>query len=401
MQPPSRLALGRDASGESTSSRAAAHPEKLNDLLAYHILAKAHRSSLSHEFRALVAALSGLELIAVSPSHMLEGSCRDIAPTLVAGTRTCGGNELAIAFSQYKNLTIGQPESTWFPTNWHKPLRPTAPESYTKWFVQAEDPIAAYVAHLRSVAPLIVPTFQCRCGIIANQSHTVAVHIRCSDVPFLKNWNTHLPDPSYFAFVASHLHKHNAPRRLVIYSSSAHTGVGTGRDTMWYGRSEERLFPNDEERRACGALTDGVSAFFTSRGFAVTLAPRDESSEATLANLLGSSFVVQTSTSSFSFWPGLVKAISDQHPWRFITPAYYREGPDTRATKVVHSAKLSTVLNANVPWTMATERCLVLHSLVRNASDYVHLVHRYARELHRGLQEAAGDACEWLPTHAR
>lgn len=172
---------------------------------------------------------------------------------------------------------------------------------------------------------------------------------------------------------------------------------------MWYGRSEERLFPNDEEKRACGALTDGVSAFFTSRGFAVTLAPRDESSEASLANLLGSSFVVQTSTSSFSFWPGLVKAIADQHPWRFITPAYYREAPDTRATNVL--AKLPTVLIANAPWTMAPERCLVLHSLVRNASDYVQLVHRYARELHRGLPggvSQSGDGCEWLyrRTHA-
>lgn len=289
----------------------------------------------------------------------------------------CSGNNLSFAFAKLANVSTRFPQAAWVPVNWIKP----SPSRRASPFVLSERPVKDYVQFLERTTHLVEATYACRCGIVAEpqQPLSAALHVRCGDHPFLKCRDGHLPDLAYWDFVAAQLKKAQL-QMITIHHSTEHKSFGVGTPTWYYDRSEDRLFPNAEETRACNGISRALVVFFRRRGFAVQFAPERETAAQALAKMLGAHTVVQFIPSSFSLFVGLVKAAHARE--RFITPSYYRE------THV--GVRLPDALPSSVPWLMYHERCPILHKVANSSAEYVQVARWYAHEL---LGNASGSRC--------
>ena len=324
------------------------------------------------------------------------------APACPFNWTTCGGNDFN---SRFSNLFYRQ-DAHGRLVHWHDCCNPKrdfnlkccvqqAVTHGSTWF---PDPtyhasVDAFVAYVMRVAEFVPSQYLCDCGIrpvvpSSAQAEFVALHWRCSDVPFTRHRLYHLPHASYLGFVLRHLLARGAPRRLILLGTD-HT------DKLRPG------YPNAAERRACDVLGNASIRLFESHGFAVSR-HRGGAHDA-LAHMLGAHTLVTTMASSFSFFAGLAKRpLRD----RFLTPLLYREVGEAPASQPHHRAAtdrfglgerfyvgsgspgtsravlLHSDLAARVPWTMHDEGVgHVLHGMVANRSAYVALVHAMAREL--------------------
>lgn len=168
-----------------------------------------------------------------------------------------------------------------------------------------------YAAFVENVAPLVAQTYLANCGIQfdCRYKSSVGLHLRCSDVPFVRNKQYHLVDPSYWLFVLSHLHEHRAPKTVVLFNSSEHHAP------------MRPAYPSTSEQHACDGLAAAVGSFFRRHNYTVRYHESRDSAE-TIAAMLGVHTLVASMASSFSFFAGITKPRE-----RYLTPEMYREEP--------------------------------------------------------------------------
>ena len=136
-------------------------------------------------------------------------------------------------------------------------------------------------------------------------NNTVAVHARCSDVPFNKHPIYHLPAPSYWSWAIATLLKATSVREAIVHHNGRF-GIVSG-----------------SRAGACNALARSMCDALLRAGFrSCILAPAMSDREAFEA-MLGSAALLTTMPSSFSLLPGL--SIATRNPTSFITPLFYAE----------------------------------------------------------------------------
>ena len=133
-------------------------------------------------------------------------------------------------------------------------------------------------------------------------NNTVAVHARCSDVPFNKHPIYHLPAPSYWSWAIATLLKATSVREAIVHHNGRF-GIVSG-----------------SRAGACNALARSMCDALLRAGFrSCILAPAMSDREAFEA-MLGSAALLTTMPSSFSLLPGL--SIATRNPTSFITPLF-------------------------------------------------------------------------------
>lgn len=314
---------------------------------------------------------------------------------------SCTGNAVNSAFTS--RLKFRKVYDAWFPLS-------------LAYRGRAREYVNDYVA---PVSPNVSSEYNCTCGLTGSEEYasTIALHLRCADVPFSRHRDYHLPDPAFFDFVLARLktfRELHGVRSLLVLNSSDHV------DKLRVGQ-----YPDEDERRACDELADAIATYYRRHRFAVM--HFQGSAPDALQAMLGAHALVATSPSSFSFFAGLTKPAS-----RFITTDWYREEivkpavkaepqskavaqlqhlppasppcgvspqkfaqrfvafqyvgrshrdgtpcPGPIATRAVHADNLSQW----VPWTVFREPRPLLHGQVANRAAYVTLVDNIARGL--------------------
>ena len=222
----------------------------------------------------------------------------------------CTGNAHAGHYARLLGINSSSPKRP--PPSWHR---------LASWHPHVHADASHYAGFVTRIAPLVLPTFECGCGLTPDAAFAdaVAVHVRCSDVPWVKNKDYHVPDPAYWPFVAKWLRAVRAPRRVLIFNASSHR---TG---------DRPAVPSAEERAMCARWAGAIGTFFHGHGFAVSQFEGRGEREAMRA-LLGAHTIVAAMASSFSFFAGLAKRPLRE---RFVTPLLYRE-EEERAAEDAH-----------------------------------------------------------------
>ena len=104
----------------------------------------------------------------------------------------CTGNAHAAFYARLFGVNYSSTKRP--PPQWH---------ALAAWHPHVWDSAESYARFVSKVAPLVEATYACGCGILPNArlSRSVAIHVRCSDVPWVRNKDYHLPDPAYWPFV--------------------------------------------------------------------------------------------------------------------------------------------------------------------------------------------------------
>lgn len=319
----------------------------------------------------------------------------------------CTGNAHAAFYARLFGVNYSSTKRP--PPQWH---------ALAAWHPHVWDSAESYARFVSKVAPLVEATYACGCGILPNArlSRSVAIHVRCSDVPWVRNKDYHLPDPAYWPFVERWMRRSNAPRHVLILNETSH-------------RTGGRLsFPNADERRACVDLAAAIGDFFASHGFSVSYF-RQRGEAAALSALLGAHTLVMGVASSFSFFAGLSKRPLHE---RFITPLLYREEESSKrfdeelgalAARQGHGQgacgvrtkldslfvgkvdargapcpgreptvpRYATGLTDQVPFTMFEEHAPLLHGQVERRDAYVAKINSYAAYL-RSFRSVPGSS---------
>lgn len=212
----------------------------------------------------------------------------------------------------------------------------------------------------------------------------VAVHVRCSDVPFARHPLYHLPSPTFWKWALQRLLLATASRDAVVHH-----------DAHWTPSSRA----TKDRVGACSEYAAAVCRVLERAGFRVTLATNLSDRQAFEA-MLGSEAVLTTTPSSFSFLPGLTK-LKGHRSSAFITPQFYTEvsrfapyyQAQPRGWRVgardrcgMHLANLSGALPAG--WAMH-DSSPVLHASVPEGK-YLAAVRSYARALAAGKLPVVG-----------
>ena len=305
--------------------------------------ADAHDAPTASALPSVATIARAASLTASSASHPALCGRSPRPPT--ADGATCTGNLLSTYFSRKFGINSSHAGG---PPTWHHDAA---------WHPHVWASAEAYVSFVHAVAPLVPSTYACRCGIepLSNFSDAVALHVRCSDAPFARNKDYHLPEPAYWPYVIRRLREARAPRRLVILADTTH---------HTHGRP---TFPNDAERRACTRHAEALGAFFERHGFETPVylgrgggggsgaagggggrgGDRFElgdggvggSSTRALEVMLGAHTLVASMASSFSWFSGIAKisgALGARE--RFITPLMYREEEEREGAAGMSSA---------------------------------------------------------------
>ena len=126
----------------------------------------------------------------------------------------------------------------------------------------------------------------------------VAVHVRCSDIPFAKNPLYHLPSVRYWSWAIDQLRRASDSRHAIVHH-----------DGHWSGSTRSQ---SSDRIAACEEYAAAVAHYLRRNGYSTTLAPRGLSEQLALQSMLGADALLTTCPSSFSFLPGLVKLDLDR-----------------------------------------------------------------------------------------
>ena len=168
------------------------------------------------------------------------------------------------------------------------------------------------------------------------------IHLRCSDVPFVRHIDYHLQTSEYYTFVFDILKKHNI-KKVKIMLCTQH---GT----------------NDLANIKCSEYANKIIEWGLQNDLNMSKDIVCLSSEyETYKNLLSCKILVSTG-GSFSFIPGIIKALENKE--FFISPLFYTEDKDNLKTDQWYNELVN-----KVHWSMYNKKP-ILHSSIKDYNTF-------------------------------